>query len=297
MRSILTLLVLVFLINGVQAQENQQNLRVITYNIWNGFDWGKDTTRHRAFIDWVKFQKPDVIALQELCGYTEAKLKQDAEHWGHKHSALLKLDGYPVGISSSQPIEVLAKHLEGLWHGMLVVKTGGIHYLVVHLSPADWAFRKKEANRIVEVLQSINGPVIILGDFNAHSPMDADLDRPKKSLLARKLAGDNRSQKHQNLNHGYFDYSVMSTFFAANLKDITLPFITIEERYSYPAYGLVGIWQTESEVSRHHERIDYILCTPDLANHCIYSRILNGPETANLSDHYPVMADFIIHQN
>ena len=278
-----------------QSQETPKTLRVISYNIWNGFDWGKDTARNQQFIDWVKFQKPDVLALQELCGYTQEKLLSQAEQWGHEHAVILKTEGYPVGLTSKDPISIKEKRLEGMWHGYLHVSTFGIDFLVVHLSPADWAFRKREADIIVTTMKNIEGdPIIMLGDFNAHSPMDADLDRKNKALLARYKRGDANNEKYDNLNNGYFDYSVMSTFFATSLRDVTLPFIDLPERFSYPAPALVNIWQTESEVNRHHERIDYILCSPALVKQCVYSRVLNGPETRYLSDHYPVLADFVL---
>jgi hypothetical protein len=33
---------------------------VITYNIWNGFDWGKDDERRIALGSWLAAQNPDV---------------------------------------------------------------------------------------------------------------------------------------------------------------------------------------------------------------------------------------------
>ena len=72
--------VLIILTFGVSSHglRSQEKLKVMTYNIWNGFDWGKDFDRKIKFIDWVNTQNPDVLALQELCGYDEEKLKSDA---------------------------------------------------------------------------------------------------------------------------------------------------------------------------------------------------------------------------
>lgn len=279
----------------IHGQENNTPLRVITYNIWNGFDWGKDTLRHRQFIDWTSFQKPDILALQELCGYTQAQLEADARRWGHEYAIILKEDGYPVGLTSRWPIQLIAKHREGMWHGMLQVQTGGITVFVVHLSPADWQFRKREAQMITQQLDSLNSDrYLVLGDFNAHSPMDADLDRDRKSLLAKYKTGDAKNEQYQNLRFGYWDYTAMSTFLSQGLIDVSMPFITPAERFSFPTPALTGIWQTASEIKRHRERIDFILASPELAKRCVYSRVLNGPETEGLSDHYPVIADFLI---
>ena len=207
---------------------------------------------------------------------------------------ILKEDGYPVGITSKYPITLVAKHREGMWHGMLHVQTGGIDFFVVHLSPADWKTRNREAHIITQQFDSlVNKEFLVLGDFNALSPMDEDLNRDKKSLLARYKKGDVSNEKYQNLRHGYWDYGTMSIFFASGLIDLVMPFISHSERFSYPAPALMNIWQTESEIKRHQQRIDYILASPTLAKQCVYSRILNGPETEALSDHYPVVADFI----
>ena len=73
----------------LNAQTDNQ-LKIITYNIWNGFDWGKDTVRRSNFQEWVRSQNPDIFALQELCAYTPEKLSAEAKTWGHSYSALLK---------------------------------------------------------------------------------------------------------------------------------------------------------------------------------------------------------------
>lgn len=296
-RLVLLTLFLVGLSLEIHGQKDPKSLRVITYNIWNGFDWGKDTARHQRFLEWAAFQKPDIFALQELCGYTQAQLEADARSWGHTYAVLLKEDGYPVGLTSKWPIQLIARHREGMWHGTLHVETSGIDIFVVHLSPSDWKFRNKEARFLAQQLDSLtNGQYLVLGDFNAQSPMDADLDRERKSLLAKYRIADANNEKYQNLRHDYWDYTVMSTFLAQGLIDVTMPFVAPAERFSFPTPALANIWQTESEVIRNRYRIDYILASPALADQCVYSRILNGPGTAGLSDHYPVLADFIIEQ-
>ena len=290
------LLLVPFLVNIclLCGQPATSQMRVITYNIWNGFDWGKDTLRHAQFMDWVNFQKPDVFALQELCGYTQEKLAADAKAWGHDHAIILKEDGYPVGLTSRWPITLIRKQREGMWHGMLHVQTNDIDFFVVHLSPADWATRHREAQIITQQINSLeSNRYLVLGDFNAHSPMDADLDRSRKALLARYQRGDANNDKYENLRNNYWDYSVMATFLGQGLIDLTPPFVSPEERFSFPAPALENVWQTASEIKRNRHRIDFILASPSLFNDCNYSRILNGPETERLSDHFPVVADFI----
>ena len=61
------ILTLCFVALGLRAQDEKKPLKVISYNIWNGFDFRKDVERKNNVIDWFVDQKPDVVALQELC--------------------------------------------------------------------------------------------------------------------------------------------------------------------------------------------------------------------------------------
>ena len=54
---------LVFLLSAPFIGQGQATqLKVISYNILNGFDWGKDTTREAQLIAWMNTQQPDVAA-------------------------------------------------------------------------------------------------------------------------------------------------------------------------------------------------------------------------------------------
>ncbi|MEZ4899456.1 MAG: endonuclease/exonuclease/phosphatase family protein [Saprospiraceae bacterium] len=274
------------------AQNDKVHLKVMTYNIWNGFDWGKDTARHELFISWIQAQNPDVLALQELCGYTEEKLQSDAKKWGHNYAAILKTDGYPVGITSKSPLEVKERVLDSLWHGMLHVATSGIDFYVVHLSPADARFRGREAKTITaKIRKDPSEKTIVLGDFNSHSPFDGDYLIQNQSLLDKYRRSDAKS-KYSNLRNGTFDFSVIAAFLALPLEDLCPNFVDASKRYSFPTPVLAGTYQTMEEVNVNRERIDYILVSPSLAQNCRGMTILNEGETKWLSDHYPVMATF-----
>lgn len=276
-----------------QGQTLDQSLKVITYNIWNGFDWGKDVTRHDLFIDWVKEQNPDVLALQELCGYTSEKLKKDAAAWGHPYTILLKEDGYPVGITSKEPIQLKNRVLHPLWHGMLHVKTYDIDFFVVHLSPADVNFRMREAADILQRIEACgNENFMVLGDFNALSPMDADVMRERKFLLERYQKGDaSNKNQHKNLRDRTFDYSVMSRFLGIPTIDVCHRLLEKRDRYSFPVPILVGkYFDDQQQVEQSRQRIDYILASPNLAKHCSSVSIIHSETTDQLSDHYPVVA-------
>lgn len=269
-------------------------LKVMTYNIWNGFEWGKDTVRKAQFIHWVQAQQPDVLALQELCGYDEEQLKADAAKWGHPYVQLLKTEGYPTGLTSRKPIVLKERATDGLWHGLLHAETYGIDFFVVHLSPADCDFRLREASLIADrVKRNGNGKFMILGDFNAHSPFDGEELKHNQYLLDQYA--QNKSEQYSNLRLGEFDYAVMSAFLALPTIDITQIHVEAKERYTYPSPALIGKYRENlQEVIQTRGRIDYILTSPALAQSCKNVMIHNKEETAMLSDHYPIMAEFEI---
>ena len=274
------------------TKESDTKINVMTYNIWNGFDWGNDTVRKKDCIRWIQSKNPDVLALQELCGYDEEKLKADATKWGHNYVKILKTEGYPVGLTSREPIITKKRVIDELWHGLLHCETYGIDFFVVHLSPADCDYRLKEANIIAKMVKdSINDRYIILGDFNAHSPFDEELLKHNQSL--KKKYSDNKSDKYANLKLGEFDYSVVSRFIALPAIDISTKFIDIEDRYTYPSPVLIGSYRkTMNEVIKTRERIDYIFTSPMISQSCTNVTIYNKGEAETFSDHYPIMAEF-----
>jgi len=287
------LFLLVLFSLGLCSYQPTKKLKVMSYNIWNGFDWGKDSVRQQRLINWIDKKNPDVVALQELCGYTEEKLKADAAKWGHPYSILLKTSGYPVGLTSNRPIELREKVLDNLWHGMLHVQTHGIDFYVVHLSPSKVNFRMKEAELISEKIKSAtNKKYIILGDFNAHSPFDNNQLEKNNSLLSKYHA--NKSiQQNKNLREGKFDYAVISKFIALPSMDVCQQYIPSSKRYTFPTPVLIGRNNNTLEsIQNNKERIDYMFVSPVLDSACTNAFIFNTKVPDTLSDHYPIMATF-----
>lgn len=240
-------------------------VKIISYNIMEGFGRGEDKDRMARFTAWVKEQSPDVLALNELCGFTEAKLKALAASYGHPYVAIVKEKGYPVGLTSKTPLKVIDRKLEGYGHGLLHCKVLDMDFLVTHLNPSDRLKRKQEADNIVNYIhenQLTN--CLLMGDMNAHSPFDASWE-----------------SEHSE------DYAVISTFMAASLHDICYKFTPDNQRYSFPTRILASSPKGEA-LRRQQERIDFIFVTNDLNSNCIDAEIYNGPDTDYLSDHYPI---------
>ena len=285
------ILFLCFLNAGLHAQD--KDLKVITYNIWNGFDFRKDIDRKNGVIDWLVDQKPDVLALQELCGYNQETLLEDAKKWGHNHAVILKDNCHSVGLTSVGPIVIKEKVLDGLWHGMLHCETFGVDFFVVHLSPKDRDFRVKESNIIISKIDSIeNKSFVVLGDFNSHSPFDGDIDMESPEFLERIRMSDSNNEANNNLLDSEFDYSVISSFMSYPLIDVTQRFVSSQDRFTFPAEVLLKNYTSKESLEKNRRRIDFIMASRELAKKCVNSSVHNDKETGLLSDHYPVVAEF-----
>ena len=274
--------------NGQPA--GKEKLRVISYNIWNGFE--HDASRRANFINWIKGQQPDILAMTELVGFTEKDLGQLASEYGHKYYAIVKEEGYPVGITSNEPITVVKKQMEGFWHGMLHVKTHGLNMIVTHLSPHDWKFRLKEAQMLTSYIQDNQlDNCMVMGDFNAYSPFDADWVETHAQLIENMQKWDAEQEAYRNMRDGRFDYSVLSKFLSIGLADICRLYVPADKRTTFPAAFLYGWQHGDTRLHGIGERLDYILVSPSLVSRCLDARIHNGIETEGISDHYPVSVD------
>ncbi len=195
-------------------------LTVATYNIWEGLD--NDPERKARFTAWIDSTKPDVLMLDELVGFTPAKLQKLAEDCGFPYSSLLKEEWYPVGVVSKTPIETVNRIItpmeivlgqkKGLWHGLLHARTAGLDLLITHLSPFDYKFRRQEAEILINYADSLGlKDYLIAGDLNSISPYDADFMAKKKKWLNGARKGDAKRPDWNNLNEqGMFDTSVIS---------------------------------------------------------------------------------------
>jgi exodeoxyribonuclease-3 len=290
--------ILFLLVQSGICQEKEQAFKVITYNIWNGFDWGNDDARRAKLADWVNEQNPSIVGLQELCKYSPQKLKEDAKNWGHDYSVLLKESGYSVGLTSKFPIEIKEKIFDGMHHGALHCKTGGIDVFVIHFSPSSYKKRREEVKIILQKLKEVaenNSKYLVIGDFNAHSPFDADLY--KNAVLLNRLRKSNADKPETgNLVDNELDFAVLSTFLSFPLIDVCQKYTEgMAERGSFPGRSLGAVNnETDEQLVSRLERIDFILVSPELGKNCTNAEVYNGKSNWYLSDHYPVRAEFII---
>lgn len=284
-------LLFTFSFKGIAQDTNQQTLKVISYNIWNGFE--KDAARKARFVDWMNEQKPQIVALEELVGFTEKDLSELAASYGHPYVAIVKEEGYPVGLTSRQPIRVIKKQVEGFWHGMLHAQTYGLDIIVTHLSPFEWSYRLKEATAITQYIQDNKlDKCLVMGDFNAYSPFDADEVETHTELRKNMLGWDKKHPEYGNMRGEQFDYSVLSQFLSIGFADPVKMFVPANKRMSYPAATLYKWQWGDPRLKMLGERLDYILVSPSLAPRCVHASVHNGKDLEGISDHYPVSLIF-----
>lgn len=271
----------------VLPSTSEEALTVITYNIWNGFARGEGVEQRQQFISFIQEEQPDVLALEELCDFNGKKLKELANSYGHSYSAILKFWGYPVGITSTQPIKVKKRKFLGFWHGFLHVEINNIQYIVVHLSPEGAAYRKKESEKLISYIEKKvpkEAPLIILGDFNAYSMADKESMEGRTTLLERYQRSDQgRKEEKRYLYKDFFDFRILEAFEDAGFTDTLIRYNpNATGQWTFPTRALAG--EDEEMLA---ERIDYQLASEYLADSIISAEIIRTPTTMEISDHYP----------
>ena len=266
------------------------HLRVLSYNVWYGFT--KVPERKKNSLKWMKAQNPDIVSLQELNGYSADKLKDDAAAWGHPHSAILKENGFPTGITSRFPIEEVRRFREGFHHGLLRARIKGAYYYVIHLHPSNWEIRGREADLILADIAELpkDAQVTLVGDFNTFSTNDER--HYMKTSLQPFFAARDTKHKENNLRDGKLDYSVIRKFTAAGLIDL-------EHSKRGAGYRFTGSFPTKIQKPGDHgeaRRLDYVFASPSLAKRVTRAEIIADDTTWILSDHLPMIVELTHHQ-
>ena len=249
--------------------EETETLKVVNWNVLYGFNHKKSV---KQGANWIKKQAADVVALQELNGHNQARLEEVAAEWGHDHAAILKKGGFPVGLTSSQPIEVIELRVKGLHHGYLHGKTHGIHFFVVHFWPgkyweADWILDK--AVPLIERGEK----VIILGDFNGNSRKDEDFLIANATLRKR-------------------DYTFVDKVEAKGFVDIVHKHDP-KAKISQPSPITIPRWTKDmEELKLKRNRIDFVFADRTFAKNSHSGTISLAKEIETISDHYPVIVEF-----
>ena len=264
LRFAVMVLLLALLAGSARAKEpGVEPLKVVNWNVLYGFNHHKSIEAGSA---WLRHQAPDVVALQELNGHGEKDLARLARAWGHPHAVTLKEQGFPVGLTSRTPIEVLRREVKGFHHGYLLARTRGIAFAVVHF----WPDKDHEAQAVLDQLRAIRGPAILLGDFNTHSPHDAD--RAGERVTVRT--------------------SVVARVEQAGFIDLVRRHDPASY-FSCPSPLTIPRWSKDlAELRAKRQRIDFIFASADLARASTFATTMVSPRLDKISDHYPQVATF-----
>jgi endonuclease/exonuclease/phosphatase family metal-dependent hydrolase len=241
--------------------EETETLKVVNWNVLYGFNHQKSV---KQGANWIKKQAADVVALQELNGHNQARLEKVAAEWGHDHAAILKKGGFPVGLTSSQPIEVIERRVKGFHHGYLHCKTHGIHFFVVHF----WPGKYQEADWILD-----KAVPLILGDFNGNSRKDEDFLIANATLRKR-------------------DYTFVDKVEAKGFVDIVHKHDP-KAKISQPSPITIPRWTKDlEELQLKRYRIDFVFADRTFAKKSLSGTISLAKEIETISDHYPVIVEF-----
>jgi len=250
------------------AETKQETLKIVDWNTLVSFNHKRATD---AGAQWIKNQAPDVVALQELNGNTAEGLKKMAEKWGHKYAVILKEKGFPVGLTSTDKIEVIEKRVKGFHHGYLHARTHGIDFFVVHF----WPGKDHEADVVIEKIKHLlleKRSVIVCGDFNTHSRHDKEY-----------LAGNSMVKPV---------YDFVDKFEQAGFVDIVYKH-SPNANYSFPSPIIIPRWvKTMEEVKNKRQRIDFVFADHLTQKSSISGVIMKSAVLDKISDHYPLVAEF-----
>jgi len=274
---------------GEEGPESPTTLRILTHNVYMGFSKG-NAAHHPRWREWVAEQKPDVTALQELNGYTTEKLAADAAAWGHPHSALLKEDGFPVGLTSRWPIEDVVRLRKGFHHGILRGRVRGVFVYAIHFHPSDWERRIQEAALLAEDIASLpagDRPIVLAGDFNGFSPADREHYDHTPALVPFFASLDGRDPGARNLRDGRIDDGGIQAILDQGFVDLQASVRGV----GGPFLGTFPSSLVRGEDHGPDRRLDYIFASASLAGRVKSVRLCRDDETALFSDHFPVMAE------
>jgi exodeoxyribonuclease-3 len=255
-------------------------VRLMTYNIKTGGSDRGDSRRLDAVLRVVASVGPDLLALQELRGFTHASLRaRIGEPLGMRGVLACSWTGQPVALLVRPAWSVLAagpvrrpfRHAAA----RVVVDTsvGPLTVVGGHLDPYRGRRRAVEAGWL---LSALHGAALglVCGDLNTLDPWSdhtARLDRLDPVCRRRHLRGP------------AIDTRAVQRLAAAGLVDLFRAAGSGTRTTTAPT-GLGG-----AEFSAM--RLDYLMATPRLAALVRHCRIVDGGRADEASDHYPVVAD------
>lgn len=287
-KSVLISALLLIIICG--STSGQEKIKILSYNVLYGLQ--EDSVNIERYISLINDLQPDIVATQEMNGWTQKTLEELARRYGHAYALQSKEDGFPVALTSKTPLVNFKKVTENMWHSYIYAKVRGIHIFVIHFSPFSYQKRLEEVSDIIAQTEEISEsePILIMGDFNSLSKSDATHYNDE---LLQSMQNQEKTQNHvRNLNNGHIDYSVLSKLEEAGFKD-SYKLLTKEFTESIPTFK-GGNGKIKESNTGFPRRIDFLWCNASAAKSVTKSIILKNELTNIISDHYPVYVELNI---
>ena len=245
-----------------------ESIKIINWNVLYGFNHHQSV---KEGSDWIMTKQPDVVAFQELNGIAEEQLGHYSAAWNHPYAITHKETGFPVGLTSREPIQVIERNQKGGHHGYLHCRTYGMHFFVVHFWPGVFFEIDRVMVKVRKLLEE-KQKVVILGDFNGCSRKDTDFLKTNTTL--RKI-----------------DFEFVDRVEAAGLIDLVHKHDP-SAKVSCPSPITIPKWTaTMQELKMKQYRIDFIFTDSSLAENSISGSICLDKEIDTISDHYPVIVE------
>ena len=246
-----------------------EKIRVISFNILEGMK--TDTTPGKqVFVDWMKKQAPDILALQECNKFTQKTLEELALSYGHPYAVIVKEKGYPTGLTSKYPITDIQKITNNMTHGFILARVKDFNIVVLHLNPHSYEKRRAEMAQILGTIAVVPSQErwMVMGDFNAVSPLD------KANYADGKVLED---------------FQRASTASTNLIKGKALDFVVQQKVLDFGLKDAGKMMDSRHEITG--KRIDFIYVSKDLAPKVKTARFLVDDFTTAYSDHSPVLLE------
>jgi len=277
---ITVLAILLSLSFGAKSQNKQ--LKIISYNIFDSFRG--DSVVKNLFVQLIGKEKPDIIALQEVKGYSEQSLNDFAKSMDMPYSALQRERGHSVALISKYPITNVKKVTKKVFHGYMYADILDYHIVVAHLAPFTYTQRNVEMDSLLTFLSKLQDhKILVMGDLNAMSPLDKGSYGSDKIALMQ--ASEAKNAHIRNLNNGKIDYSAMQKILDAGYLDT---WRTLNKNFEKSA-------PTTIKKHNNYTRIDYILVNNTLKKQCLKAYMIKNELTEKISDHYPQVLEIKIN--
>lgn len=291
MRKIFFLFVLLFsCLTASRLSAQEKTFKLISYNVY----WGmkQDSTEHKSkFSQWIKQQDPDILALQEMNGFTQQELQKFAESYGHPYAFIVRepfADGsvsFPVAITSKYPIVNVHKIVENCVHGVLIAEIEGYHFIITHFHPFSSEKRVSEIDQILATVKSKpdDWKWLFMGDLNSVSPLDkSEYDN---NLLRDFIREDKKKRPYnENLKNNELDYSIQQ-------KILDFGFVDAFKNF-HPKFEPSAPTKLFYDQSKHPLRYDYLYVSKNMKDKMVKCDLIKDDFTDVYSDHYPVVLMF-----